>query len=149
MKLGKNVFISLQKLFSFSRKWNFRLLYIQILWRHQMPKHKRNTFSWITREVKTVCSWNLASLFYITKEKKIIKNFFKKLRPENRFKALLWLQRMKHNLYWKMKLLNRATYIKYVIAKLSKFVHTSMRTSSDLFLQRILWNCWKSKRACN
>ena len=44
-----------------------------------MPKHKRNAFSWITREVKTVCSWNLTSLFYITKEKKIIKIFFKKL----------------------------------------------------------------------
>ena len=41
----KNVFISLQKLFSFSRKSNFVILHFQISWRHQMPKHKtRNTF---------------------------------------------------------------------------------------------------------
>ena len=35
----KNIFISLKKFFSFSRKSNFRLLDIQILCRHQMPKH--------------------------------------------------------------------------------------------------------------
>ena len=41
----KNVFISLQELFSFSRKSNFRILHFQISWRHQMPKQKtRNTF---------------------------------------------------------------------------------------------------------
>ena len=37
--------ISLQKLFSLARKSNFRILDIQISWRHQRPKHKtRNTF---------------------------------------------------------------------------------------------------------
>ena len=45
------------------------------------------------------------------KRKKIIKQFHKKLRPENKFQALLCLQRIKHNLYWKMKLLKQATYI--------------------------------------
>ena len=46
MILGKMSFISLQKLFPFSRKSNFRILDIQTLWRHQMPKHKtRNTFN--------------------------------------------------------------------------------------------------------
>ena len=51
MKLGKMFFISLQKLFSFSRKSNFRILHIQISWRHQMAKGKaRNTFYWITWE---------------------------------------------------------------------------------------------------
>ena len=38
-----------------------------------------------------------------------------------------------------MKLLKRAAYVRYVIAKLSKFVQISMQTSSDSFLQRILW----------
>ena len=55
-KTRKNVFNSLQTLFSFSRKSNFRILHFQISWRHQMPKHKtRSTFHWITWEVKTVC----------------------------------------------------------------------------------------------
>ena len=45
MKLGKNFLISLQKLFLFSRKLDFRISDIQIPLRHQMPKHKtRNAF---------------------------------------------------------------------------------------------------------
>ena len=45
----KMFFSSLQKLFPFSRKSNFRILDFQITWRHQMPKHKtRNIFYWIT-----------------------------------------------------------------------------------------------------
>ena len=52
----KNLFFSLQKLFLLSRKINFRILDIQISWRHQLLKHKtRNTFYWITWEVNTVC----------------------------------------------------------------------------------------------
>ena len=52
----KKKFISLQKLFSFSRKSNFTILDFQISWRHQMLKHRiRNTFYWITWEVNTVC----------------------------------------------------------------------------------------------
>ena len=39
--------------------------------------------------------------------------------------ALLSLQRIKHNLYWKMKGLKQATYIRYVLAKLSKFAQIS------------------------
>ena len=56
LKLGKMLFISLQKLFSVSKKSNFRILRFQISWRHQMPKHtRRNTFHWITWGVYTVC----------------------------------------------------------------------------------------------
>ena len=76
MKLGKMFFNSLLKLFSFSRKSNFRILDFQISWRHLMPKHKtRNTFYWITWEVITVCKWNLASLCHILKEIVSSKNF--------------------------------------------------------------------------
>ena len=51
---GKMFFISLQKLFSLSRKSKFRISDIQISWRRQMPKHKTwNTFYWITWEVNT------------------------------------------------------------------------------------------------
>ena len=53
--LEKKNFILLQKLFLFSRKSNFRILGIQILWNHQMLKHKIiSTFYWITLEVNTV-----------------------------------------------------------------------------------------------
>ena len=38
-----NVFVSLQKPFSFSRKSKFRILDIQISWRHQMPKYRKET----------------------------------------------------------------------------------------------------------
>ena len=56
VKLRRMFFISLQKLFLFSRKSNFRILDIQIPWRYQMSKHKtRNIFYWITWEVNTVC----------------------------------------------------------------------------------------------
>ena len=41
----KMFFISLQNLFSFLRKSNFRILHFEISWHHQIPKHKtRNTF---------------------------------------------------------------------------------------------------------
>ena len=42
-----------------------------------------------------------------------------KLQPENKFQAFLCLQRIKHNFYWKMKLLKQATFIRHVLAKLS------------------------------
>ena len=39
-----------------------------------------------------------------------------------------------------MKLLKQATYIKYVLAKLSKFVQiTTQNPPQDSFLQKILW----------
>ena len=139
-------FISLQKLFLFSRKSNFRILHFQISWRHQMHKHKtRNTFHWITWEVNTVCWWNLASLCHITK-KKIHQKFLQKLRPENYFQVLLCLHRIKHNFYWQMKFLKQATYTKYVIANLSKCVQINMSTFTGSFLPRILW---KLKRPWN
>ena len=47
-------------------------------WGHQMLEHEtRNSFDWITWEVKTVWLWNLASLCNITKEKFLSKKFMK------------------------------------------------------------------------
>ena len=75
MKLGKVFLISLQELFSLTRKSNFNILDIQVSWRHQVPKiKKRITFYWITWKVNTVCWWNLASLCHIIQGKKIWKN---------------------------------------------------------------------------
>ena len=84
----KMFFISLQKYFLLSRKWKFKILDIQISWRHQMPNHKNgNTFYWITWEVSIVCLWNLAGLYHITKEKMLSKNCTKtgtwKLVPDS------------------------------------------------------------------
>ena len=41
MKQGKMFFISVPRLFFFSRKSNIRILDIQIYLCHQMPKHKK------------------------------------------------------------------------------------------------------------
>ena len=40
----------------------------------------------------------------------------------------------KHKLYWKMKFLKEATNVRYLIAKLLKFVQISMQTSSNSIL---------------
>ena len=47
--------VLLQKICSLSRNSKFRILDIQISWRHQIPKHKtRNTFYWITWKVNSL-----------------------------------------------------------------------------------------------
>ena len=81
----------------------------------------------------------MASLCHIIKDKILTENY-RKLQRENYFKILLSLQRIKHNLCWKIKILKQATYItyiRYVIGKPSKSVQISTLTSSDSFLQRI------------
>ena len=44
------------------RKSKFGIVDIQTSRLYQMPKHKTNTFYWITWEVYTVCWWYLAIL---------------------------------------------------------------------------------------
>ena len=69
----RNVFYFISKALFILEKIKFRILDIQISWHHQMPKLKtRNRFDWITWEVNTICKWNLASLYHITKKKKKI-----------------------------------------------------------------------------
>ena len=67
-------------------------------------------------------------------KKKIIKFFYKNPNLKTSSRPILCLQRIKHIFYWKMKFLKQATYIKYVVVKLSKFIETSMQASSDSFL---------------
>ena len=51
----KMFFILLQKICSLWRNSKFRIVGIQISWRHQMTKHKaRNTFYWITWKVNSL-----------------------------------------------------------------------------------------------
>ena len=80
----------------------------------------------------------LRPVYVISQKKKIYQKHPRKLLPKNQFQTPLSLQRIKRNLYWKMKLLKQGTYTKYVLAKLSKFVQISTQTSSDSFLQRII-----------
>ena len=56
------------------------------------------------------------------------------MKPENDFQAFLCFQRIKNDHYCKIKFLKRAIYIRYVIAKLSKFIQISMQSSSDSLL---------------
>ena len=69
------LFISLQKLFLFSRKSNFRLLDIQISWQHQTPQQKQEICFTKQLGKYIVWKWNLASLCHIKKEKKLSENF--------------------------------------------------------------------------
>ena len=55
------------------------------------------------------------------------KNFAKKFHNCDLKTISLFFQTIKHNLYWKMKLLKQATYTKYVLAKPSKCVQTAHR----------------------
>ena len=66
--------------------------------------------------------------------KKFYQKILQKWQPENQFHALVCLQRVKRNFYWKMKFLKQATYIIYETAKLSKFVQNSTVTSTESFL---------------
>ena len=73
-------------------------------------------------------------------QKKIffIKQFYKI------FQALLCLQSIKHILQGKVKFLKQATDIRYVIAKLLKFVQIDMQTALDSFLQRIFLKLYRA-----
>ena len=67
------------KLFHFkssfcSRENQCRISDIQLWRRHQTPKHKRNTFYWITWEANTV--------YMILQKQKFYPNVLQKLRPE-------------------------------------------------------------------
>ena len=78
---GKNekmFFISLWKLFSFSRKSNFSILDVKTLRCHQMPKIKtRNTFYSVTWEVNNSLLMKLCQFMSYYKRKKFIKKLYK------------------------------------------------------------------------
>ena len=75
-------FISLQKLLSFSRKSGFRILDIQISWRHQMPNHKTKYILLNNLRSKHILLMKFGQfvLYYKTK---IYQKIIEKLWPEN------------------------------------------------------------------
>ena len=69
------------------------------------------------------------------KRKNVMKKFHKYCDLRTSSRSICACKRIKPNLYQKMKLLQQATYIRYVLAKLSKFVQISTQTLSDSFLE--------------
>ena len=138
-------FVSLQKLFSFSRKSNFRILDNQVSWRHQMPKHKtRNTFCWTTWEISSLLM-KFGQFVSYYKRKNFIKKFHKNFDLETSSMPFCVYKELSTTSTGKWNL-KQATYIRYTLAKLSKFFQISTQISSDSFLQRTLW---KLKRSWN
>ena len=70
-------------------------------------------------------------VYVILQKKKIYQKILQKI---------LCLQRIKHNLYWKMKFLKEATHISYALAELSKFVKISTRPPQIPFYREFLEN---------
>ena len=133
MKLGKMLFISLQKLFSFLRKSKFRILDVQVSWRHQMPKHKkRKMFYWITWEISSLLM-KFGQFISYYKRKANIKKFYKicdlntSSRPFCVCKQLSTTSTGKWD-YWSKLLILDLQYLNYT--NLSKSAH---RPPSDPF----------------
>ena len=87
----KNVFISFQKVFPFSRKSKFRILDIQISWCYQIPKDKtRNRFYWITCKHSLLMKLDQFLPYY--KIKISIKKFYKNcfLKTSSLLQRIIW-----------------------------------------------------------
>ena len=69
---------------------------------------------------------SLASVYHITKEKSLTKNYTRKLVPDPFY-------------VWKEVSTTSIEKIRYVIAKLSKFIQIDIQASSGSFLQWIIW----------
>ena len=76
------------------------------------------------------------------KRKFFFETFYKmcSLKTSSRPFCVCKEQRIKQNTYWEMTLLKEATYVRYVLKKLSKFDQISTYTSSDSILESIVWN---------
>ena len=67
-------------------------------------------------------------------KRKFYPKVLQKLRLKNQFQALFCLQRIKYNIYWKMKFLKQVTHIRYALAKLSKY---SLKCVSHFMLRHL------------
>ena len=68
-----------------------------------------------------------------SKGNKLIKKIYKNCCLKTSFRLFKCFQKVKHNLFWKMNFLRKSTYIRYVIAELSKLIQISILASSDSF----------------
>ena len=146
VKLWKIFLISLQKLFSFSRKSNFAILDFQISWHHQMQKHKKKKYILLNNlRGKLGLLMKLGQFMPYSKGNNFIKKLYKNCGLKISLRLFCVFKKLSNNLSWKMKFLKKSTYIRYVIAKLSKLVQISMLASSYSFLQRFFWKFKKGR----
>ena len=90
---------------------------IQVSWRYQMHKHKtKNTFYWISLEVNKVLI-NFSQFMSYYKRKNLIKKLHKNCN--------LKTSSMPFCIRKELSTVKQATYIRYVLVKLSKFVQIS------------------------
>ena len=130
----------------FLRKSNCRILHFQILWHHQMPKHKTK---------KCISLNNLGSKYNLLmkfgqfmsyyKRKSFIKIFYKHCSLKTSFRPFRVCKELRLTCIRKWNFRSKLLF-RYIIAKLSKFVQVTMLTSTEFFLQ---WILWKLKRAWN
>ena len=85
----------------------------------------RNTSYWKTWEVNTICKWNLASFCQITKEKNPSNFFYKNCNLKTSPRPFCVCKELDITSIGKL-FFKQAIYIRYVIAKLSKFVQISL-----------------------
>ena len=79
-------------------------------------------------------------VYVIIQEKPFYQKNYTKNAAWKLVQAFLSLKRLRQNLSWKMKCSKHVDYVGHVIAKLSKYVKLSIQTSSDSYLQRILYS---------
>ena len=106
----------------------FKILDIHISWRHQMPRHKtRITFYWITWEVNTVVN-EFGQFMSYHKRKGLISKISTKTAAWKLVPDPIVFAKNQTPPLLKMKILKQATYIRYVVAKLLRFLQISMQT---------------------
>ena len=133
-KTWKSVFNLLRKLFSFPRK-SIKILDIQV-----SLNKKYILVNNLGSKQNLVMK--IGQFVYYCKRKKFIKKLYKNWNLKTSSRSFYVCQ----DFYWKINFLKRATYIRYVLAKLWKFVQFSTLTYPDSFLQRLPW---KLKRPWN
>ena len=87
---------------------------------------------------------NFGQVISYYKRKDFFKEFYKNCDLKTNFRSFQVCKELSTTSIGKWNFSSKLIIFRYVIAKLSKFGHISMQTSSDFFLQRILW---KFKRA--
>ena len=85
---------------------------------------------------------NFGQFLSYYKRIKFIKKLYKNWELKTSSTLLLCLKRSKPNFFWKMKFFKQAPYIRYVIAKLSKFIQFDIPASWDSFYRGFFEN-WK------
>ena len=83
-----------------------------------MPEHQTKKQILLNNFKTTQPGNETWTVYVIFQGKKIYQKILQQIRPEKEFQALLRLQRIKRNPYWKVKFLKKVDYIEQAMAKL-------------------------------